>query len=73
MELGSRESILRTFSCASVSWDYWFVRELVVDVRMSASKYVYKVDILDVVNFNWKHSDVISLPSLDFTRSPNHI
>jgi hypothetical protein len=73
MELGSRGSILRTFSCTSVSWDYWFVRELVVDVRGSVSKYVYKVDILDVAKFNWNRSDVISLPYLDFTRSPNHI
>jgi len=34
---------------------------------------VYKVDILDVVNFNRNRSDVISQPSLDFTHSPNHI
>lgn len=58
MELGSRGSIRRTFSCTSLSWDHWFVRELAVDVSVSVSKYVYKVDIL---------------PSLDFTRRPNHI
>ena len=73
MELGSRGSIRRTFSCTSVSWDYWSIRELVVDVRGTVSKYDHKVDILDVVNFNWYRSDVISLPSLDSTRSPNHI
>ena len=73
MELGSRGSIRRTFSCTSVSWDHWFVRELVVDIRGSLRKYVYKVDILNVINFNRNHSDLISLPSLDFTCSPNHI
>jgi hypothetical protein len=42
-------------------------------LKGSVSKYVYKVDILDVVNFNRNRSDVILLPSLDFTHSPNHI
>jgi len=73
MELGSRGSISRTFPCTSVSWDYWFVTELVVDVRGSVSKYVYKVDILDVVNFSRNHSDLISLLSHDSTHRPNHI
>jgi hypothetical protein len=61
------------FSVTSVGWDYWFVRELVGGVRGSVSKYVYKVDILEVVNFSRNRSDLNSLLFHDSTHSPNHI